>query len=103
MKILATLIIAIAFLSGCATPRVVDERKISDKDLSCDGIAKEIADAERFEREARKEKGVTGTNVAAAIFFWPAIIGTYSNANDAIEAAEERQRHLEVLHKAKGC
>ena len=47
-----------------------------------------MAEAERFKVDAQKEKGMTGTNVAAVIFFWPAMIGTYSNANEAISAAE---------------
>ncbi len=103
MKKLAMFFVTIAFLSGCASPHVVDERKMSDKDLSCDSLVQEIAEAKRFEKEARDEKGVTGTNVVAAVFFWPAIVGTYSNANDAIEAAKERQHHLEALYKEKEC
>ena len=102
MKKLATFFVIVAFLSGCATPHVVDEKKMSDKDLSCGSLVQEISEAKRFEREAREEKGVTGTNVVAAVFFWPAIVGTYSNANDAIEAAKDRQHHLEALHKEKG-
>ena len=103
MKKLTAFFVTAAFLSGCATPHVVDEKKISDKDLSCDSLVQEIAEAKRFEKEARDEKGVTGRNVVSGIFFWPAIVGTYSNADDAIEAAEERQRHLEALYKEKVC
>jgi len=103
MEKLAVFIVMIFFVSGCATPHVVDEKKISDKDLSCDSLVSEIAEAKRFEKEACDEKGVTGTNVVAAIFFWPAIVGTYSNADEAIAAAKERQRHLEALHKENGC
>ncbi len=94
---------AAAMLAGCATPHVVDERQTADADLSCDALADEIVDAERFEQQAREEKGVTGTNVVAGLLFWPAIVGTYSNANEAIEAANERQRHLHELRKEKGC
>ena len=93
-----------AILSGaCATPHVVEERRISDEDLSCGNLAAAINEAERFKREARDEKGVTGTNVLAGLLFWPAIIGTYSNANEAIEAAEERKRHLQELRRKKNC
>ena len=103
MKRLATFFVTVAFLSGCATPHVVDEKKISDKDLSCNSLVQEISEAKRFEEKARDEKGVTGTNVVAGLFFWPAIAATYANANEAIEAANERQRHLEALYKEKGC
>ena len=50
-----------------------------------------------------KEKGVTGTNVAAAIFFWPAMFVTYGNANDAIDAAKDRKDYLIRLADKKGC
>lgn len=103
MKVLAGFGVAVVCLSGCATPHVVDEKKLSDTDLRCNSLILEIAEAKRFEREAREAKGVTGTNVAAAILFWPALLGTYSNADDAIEAAQNRQRHLEALHKEKKC
>jgi hypothetical protein len=51
----------------------------------------------------RKKNGITGTNVAAAVIFWPAIIGTYANANDAIKAAKARKEHLVALSTKKGC
>lgn len=66
----AILILSAAILMvGCATPTVVDTRKAGDSQLNCDQIKLEIAEAERFEKEARKERTVTGTNVAAAILF----------------------------------
>ena len=34
---------------------------------------------------------------------WPAMIGTYKNTEDAIEAAKERQRHLESIAAEKKC
>ena len=95
--------LAAVLLSACATPHVVEEQKVGDADLSCNGLTAAIAEAERFKREARNEKGVTGTNVVAGLFFWPAIVGTYANANEAIEAANERKRHLQALREKKGC
>lgn len=105
MKKTKTAIISIiaAALSGCATPHVVDEAKVSDKDLSCASLQSEIDEAKRFEKEARDEKGITGTNVVAGLLFWPAIVGTYSNANEAIEAAKDRQEHLLKIFNEKGC
>ena len=44
---------------------------------------------------------MTGTNVAAVIFFWPAMIGTYSNANEAIAAADSRKIYLTSLSTQK--
>ncbi len=96
-------IIAAFALAGCATPHVVEETKTSDKDLSCTSLQSEIDEAKRFEQQAREEKGFTGTNVAAGLLFWPAIIGTYANANEAIEAAQERQEHLLKIFNEKDC
>ena len=75
-------------VSACATPDVVSVHKIGDEDLSCEQIKEQFAEAQDFERRARMEKGATGTNVAAALFFWPALFATYSNIEEAVEAPD---------------
>ena len=92
-----------AALCGCASPKVVDVRQAGDDNLSCAQLTDQYQDAQDFEAKARKTRGVTGTNVAAAVFFWPALVGTYSNSDDAIEAAKDRQKRLEKLADAKSC
>lgn len=92
-----------AFVTGCATPHVVQAVKTTDASMTCIQIAAETAEADRFRADAQKEKGVTGTNVAAAILFWPAMIGTYTNANEAIAAADTRKVHLANLSAQKKC
>ena len=62
-----------------------------------------MAESDRFRNDAQKEKGMTGTNVAAVIFFWPAMIGTYANANEAIAAADTRKLNLMGLYNQKKC
>lgn len=62
-----------------------------------------MAESDRFRSDAQKEKGMTGTNVAAVIFFWPAMIGTYANANEAIAAADTRKLNLMGLYNQKKC
>ena len=103
MKNILVAISLAVFLSGCATPEVVQVRKSGDKTLTCEEIADEIFEAETFQKKARKEKGVTGTNAAALLFFWPALLFTYSNAGDAIEAAQERINNLHRLGDKKDC
>jgi hypothetical protein len=100
---LAAPLIAALILAACATPEVVDVRQTGDRDMNCEQIRAAHDDARDFERRARKERGATGTNVAAAIFFWPALLGTYKNTEDAIEAARDRQKHLERLADSKKC
>lgn len=90
-------------LSACATPTVVSPSRTSDVNMSCQDIVVAIEEAERYEREAREDRGVTGLNVAAAVFFWPALVGTYYNTEEAIEAAESRQRYLTTLYEYNEC
>ena len=101
-KIAATLA-SVLFISACASPEVVDTRKAGDNALNCSQIRYEIAEADKFEERARKEKGVTGTNVAATLFFWPALLVTQSNANEAIDAAKDRKATLIRLADQKRC
>ena len=100
---IAALIATSGFMTGCATPHVVQAVKTTDSAMTCAQIDAELADADRFRSDAQKEKGMTGTNVAAVIFFWPAMIGTYSNANEAIAAADSRKIHLSSLSAQKKC
>ncbi len=89
---------ALAFaVSACATPQVVQVQQPGDRAMSCEQLNAGIEEANRFETEARHERGVTGTNVAAAILFWPALAGTYMNTEEAMDAAKARRDHLSAL------
>lgn len=102
MKTLA-IAMFVVLLTGCASPTVVDTRKVGDSNLTCEQVKFEIIEAEEFEKKARKERTATGTNVAAAVLFWPALLGTYSNTADAISAAKERRENMFKLAKSKHC
>lgn len=90
-------------ISGCASPEVVQVRQMDDSSLTCDQLKDSYDEAYEFEGKARKERGVTGTNVAAAVFFWPALLATYSNTDDAVTAAKDRQNALLRLAEKKNC
>jgi len=92
-----------ATLIGCASPTVVTARQAGDETLSCEQLVAASAEASQFEQDARSERGVTGTNAAAVVFFWPGLIGTYANTADAINAARDRQTYLNTLYTQKGC
>jgi hypothetical protein len=94
---------AVAVLFGCASPTVVTVKQVGDSNLTCDQLKKSYAEANQFEKNARKERTVTGTNVAAALIFWPALIATYSNTEDAINAAKDRQTNLMKIADEKNC
>lgn len=102
-KLHGLLIVFSTILSGCATPHVVNSVQTTDTMMNCRQLESEIAEADRFREAADREKGMTGTNVAAALFFWPAMIGTYSNANQAIAAADTRKAHLMGIYSQKKC
>ena len=91
-----------AALFGCASPTVVQPVKPGDGGLSCAQLQNEYVDAEKFKKDATAEKGVTGGNVAR-LLFWPSIVGTYMNANEAIAAADNRKVSLANLMTQKGC
>ena len=92
-----------SLLASCASPEVVSERKTGDTQLTCSQLDQQIHEAEDFKEKARSEKGVTGTNVAAGLLFWPALLVTYSNSEEAIEAADDRQEYLYELADQKNC
>jgi len=92
-----------ATLAGCANPKVVAQREIGDKDLTCSQIRREMEEVRDIKRDAESDKGFSGKNVAAALFFWPAIIGNEMNTGNAIEAANSRLGHLASLHEKKNC
>jgi len=102
MKKLLT-VSAILLLTGCATPTVTQVVKPGDTGLTCSQMQNEYSDAQRFKREADAEKSVTGGNVVRALFFWPAIIGTAMNANEAIAAADNRMVHLSNMMMNQKC
>ena len=93
---------AVLVLTACATPTVIQPVKPGDSGLTCAQLQNEYSDAQRFRDEADREKGMTGGNVARAILFWPAILGSFSNANEAISAADSRKVHLANLMNQKG-
>jgi len=93
----------VLLLPGCASSVAVERVKMDDVQLSCPQILSEIQEAEKFKKSAEDNKGFTGTNTAAALLFWPGLVATYSDANAAIRAADERKAHLTNLYHEKHC
>jgi hypothetical protein len=93
----------VLLIAGCARSVAVERVKMGDAQLSCDQLLTEIQEAEKFRKAAEDKKGFTGTNTAAVVFFWPALFVTYSDANEAIRAADERKANLTKLYSEKKC
>ena len=92
----------VVLFGGCASPTVVQSVKPGDAGLNCGQLQNEYADADNLKKEADGAKGVTGGNVAR-LLFWPSIVGTYMNANEAIAAADNRKVHLANQMIQKNC
>ncbi|WP_300032100.1 hypothetical protein [uncultured Roseobacter sp.] len=90
-------------LSACVSPEVVASKSVTDQDLTCGQIREQLSDLDKIRAEAEKGRTFSGENVAAGILFWPAVIGNMSNANKALEAANERQSVLVDLSTQKRC
>ncbi len=102
LRLLFSMLAISIVLLGCASPTVVQSVKPGDAGLTCAQLQNEYSDADRFKKQAGEEKGVTGGNVAR-LLFWPAIIGTYMNANEAISAADNRMTYLAGIMTQKNC
>lgn len=90
-------------MTGCATSTSVEKVQTGDGAKTCEQLANSIQEADKFRKEAEGKKGVTGTNTAAALLFWPGLLVTYSDANAAIKAADQRKEYLTDLRTKKGC
>ncbi len=90
-------------VAGCATSTSVEKVQSGDEGKSCEQLASAVQDAVKFRNDAEGKKGVTGTNAAAALFFWPGLLVTYSDANAAIKAADQRKEYLTELRRKKAC
>ena len=102
-KTLVILLTGFFFLNSCAKPTVVDSIMPGDEELNCGQLKNAVAEAQRFIKDAEGVKGGTGDNWARGLLFWPAIIQSYSNANEAIAAANTRKVHLFNIMRQKNC
>ena len=97
------LIFTLIMISACASPPVVAKYQAGDDSMDCDALNYEIRRVEDGLADARSEKGVTGTNVGAALFWWPGLVATYVNVGEAVNAANARIDHLTSLKYKKNC
>ena len=103
IKIISFTFLAL-FLNACATPHVVSVIGPNDSTMSCSQLDNEIAIASKYKRDAKGEKNFsTSTNVGAFLFWFPGLVATQMNANEAIRAADERINHLSRLRSKKDC
>tara|TARA_B100000700_G_scaffold330171_1_gene455041 strand:- start:1650 stop:2114 length:465 start_codon:yes stop_codon:yes gene_type:complete len=97
------LLISVLILFSCAKPEVVQVIKPGDEQMNCKELEKEVAEVQKFKRDAQWEKDKEGANFARAVLFWPAMATTFANAEKAIKAAEDRSFHLIKIMDKKKC
>lgn len=90
-------------LFGCATTPSVQPVNPMDRHLSCDQLKVEIDNINLVIKNARTDKSANGVNVASALFFWPAAIGTNYQASGTLKDAYYRRDHLTALMLDKNC
>jgi len=88
---------------GCATSNKVDIIQRGDNKLSCAQLDNEFKKLEESQEEINSKKGVTGTNVAAAILWVPGLAYTYYDAGEATRLIAERKAHLTKIHNDNDC
>ncbi len=97
------LIASALLVVGCASPTVTQAIKAGDTGLTCPQLQNDYQDADKLRETADKEKGLTGGNILRGLLFWPAILGSFANANEAIAAADSRKVNLANIMNQKGC
>lgn len=94
---------AIAVLTGCATSQKIQAVQPGDDNLSCAAIKDEFRKLDQAQGEIDSKKGVTGTNVAAAVFWLPGLVYTYYDASEANRLISDRRNGLTTIYNKKSC
>ena len=104
MKKTSGTILIFLMLFSCATPTVVNVVGPNDSAMTCNQLDTQIAIANKYADDARKEKDMgTGTNVSALLFWLPGLWATHKNVEEAVDAANRRAEHLQNLKLKKNC
>lgn len=97
------LIALTATLSACVSTKTITKNQVADTQLLCSSVATRIGEVRGARDYARSNKGISGSNVAAALFFWPALLVNNSNTTKMIESMNEREAVLSGLYDGKNC
>lgn len=94
---------AILALAACATSSKIQAVQSGDDKLSCQAIDGELRKLDASLADVDSKKGMTGTNVASALFWLPGLAYTYYDAGEASRLIYERRSHLSALRNDKDC
>ena len=97
------IILTLFLITACGKPEVVQITQPNDEKLVCNDLKLAILEAEQFKKKAMAQREGTAGNVTRNLVFWPSLVGTMLNADKAIQAAEDRIYHLQVISIKKKC
>lgn len=103
MKKIAVALGAMMLLGACTHTERVSVQQPGDRTMTCNGLREEFTKLDEIRRDGQSDQGVNAANVGAVLFFWPAAVGNYFTARDAMEIAERRREHLMTIYNEKRC
>jgi hypothetical protein len=103
MKKFALALCAVTALGACTTTERVSVQQPGDRMMTCTSLRAEFVKLDGIIRDGQSDQGVNAANVGAVLFFWPAAVGNYFSARDAMQIAEQRRTHLMTIYNDKNC
>jgi hypothetical protein len=103
MKKLALALAAVTMVGACTHTERVSVQQPGDRAMTCSALRDEFSKLDEIRRDGQSDQGINAANVGAVLFFWPAAVGNYFTARDAIEIAERRREHLMTIYNGKDC
>lgn len=103
MKKIAMALVAMSMLGACTTTQRVSVQQPGDRAMTCTQLREEFGKIDEVVKDGQSDQGVNAANVGAVLFFWPAAVGNYFTARDAIQLAERRKEHLMTIYNEKRC
>jgi outer membrane murein-binding lipoprotein Lpp len=102
-KLVFAAVVTGTFLTGCATSEKVQVTQMGDDSMSCGAMQAEMAKLDASKSNIDSKKGMTGTNVAAALFWLPGLMYTYYDAGQAEKLITDRKSALTEKFNNKKC
>jgi hypothetical protein len=94
---------ATMLLGACTTTERVSVVQPGDRAMTCTSLRAEFVKLEEITKDGQSDQGVNAANVGAVLFFWPAAVGNYFSARDAMQIADRRKEHLMTIYNEKRC
>ena len=96
------LLVSFVLLNSCASPTKLDVILPNDTKLNCDELLEAFVETREFRKKAESYRDPgTGGNMTRTMLFWPALVKSMHNADEAMRAADHRAFHL--LKICKNC